>query len=69
MNWDIIEGKWNHTIASIKAKYADFTDDELAEVKANWEMVSAKMQEKYGWSKAEADEKVSEIQEEIKDMD
>lgn len=69
MNWDILEGKWDKAVASIKAKYADFTDDELKQAEAKWEKLAAIMQEKYGYSKAEADEKVAEIQEEIDKLD
>lgn len=68
MNWDIVEGKWEQAKGHIKAKYADMTDNEIDEAKADAQVLSGKMQEKYGWSKEEADDKVSELQDEISKM-
>lgn len=69
MNWDIIEWKWDKAVASIKAKYADMTDDEIMQAEAKWEKLSAIMQEKYGYTREEADDKVAEIQNEVDKLD
>jgi len=68
MNWDILKGNWDQAVGHIKKKYADLTDDEIAEAKADGEILAGKLQEKYGYTKDEAQEKVAEIEADIKDM-
>lgn len=69
MNWDIIEGKWDKFKAQVQAKYADITDDELMQAKAEGKELSALMQEKYGYAKDEAEEKVAELEAEMNKVD
>jgi len=59
MNWDIIEGKWNRLTGSIKEKWGELTDDELAEVAGKRDRLAGKLQEKYGWTKEKAEEQIS----------
>lgn len=53
MNWDQIEGKWKEMSGSVKAKWGELTDDELAEVNGDREALEGKIQAKYGKTKAE----------------
>lgn len=69
MNWDIIEWRWEQAKWVIKKHFAEFTDDEIAAMKADGEILKGKLQEKYGYTKDEADEKAEEIQKEIEKMD
>ncbi|WBU55678.1 CsbD family protein [Paracoccus sediminicola] len=55
MNWDVVEGKWEQLKGSVKEKWGDLTDDELQEAGGKKDKLSGKLQEKYGWSKEEAD--------------
>ncbi len=68
MNWDIVQWKWEQAKGHIKSQYADLTDDEIEEAKADGQVLSWKLQEKYGWSKEAADDKVNELQEDISKM-
>jgi len=68
MNWDIISGNWEQAKGHIKKKFAELTDDEIAEAKADGEILMGKLEEKYGYTKDEAHEKVAEIEAEMKDM-
>lgn len=68
MNWDIVKGNWDQAVGNIKKKYAELTDDDIAEAKADGEILAGKLQEKYGYTKDEAHEKVAEIEADIKDM-
>ncbi|MTH64824.1 CsbD family protein [Paracoccus shanxieyensis] len=61
MNWDIIEGKWNQVKGSVKEKWGDLTDDELTEVGGKRDKLAGKLQEKYGWTKEEAERKVDDF--------
>ena len=59
MNWDIIEGKWNQVKGTVKEKWGDLTDDELTEIAGRKDQLAGKLQEKYGWTKEQADEQIN----------
>lgn len=61
MNWDIIQGKWEQVKGSVKEKWGDLTDDELTQIEGNKDKLAGKLQEKYGWTKTEVDEKLNEF--------
>lgn len=61
MNWDIIEGKWEQFKGSVKEKWGDLTDDEVTQINGNRDKLAGKLQEKYGWAKTEADEKINDF--------
>ncbi|MDQ7775031.1 MAG: CsbD family protein [Paracoccus aminovorans] len=61
MNWDIVEGKWNQVKGSVKEKWGDLTDDELTEVAGKKDKLAGKLQEKYGWTKEEADNQLDDF--------
>lgn len=61
MNWDIIEGKWEQLKGSVKEKWGELTDDDVAQIGGQKDKLAGKLQEKYGWTKAEADEKLTEF--------
>ncbi|SMO51331.1 CsbD family protein [Paracoccus laeviglucosivorans] len=61
MNWDIIEGKWNQVKGSVKEKWGDLTDDELTEMGGRRDRLEGKLQEKYGWTKEEAERQVDDF--------
>ncbi len=61
MNWDIIEGKWNQLKGSVREKWGDLTDDEVTEMAGKKDRLAGKLQEKYGWTKEEADEQINDF--------
>ena len=61
MNWDIVEGKWGQLKGSIKEQWGKLTDDELTEIAGNRDKMAGKLQERYGWTKEEADQKLNEF--------
>lgn len=60
MNWDIVEGKWKQFKGSVKEKWGELTDDELDQIDGSKDKLAGKLQEKYGWSKEEADTKIDD---------
>ncbi len=60
MNWDIVQGKWKQFKGSVKEKWGELTDDELDQIDGNKDKLAGKLQEKYGWSKEDADNKIDE---------
>ncbi len=58
MNQDILKGKWNQVVGSVKAQWGDLTDDELTEIDGNRQKLLGKLQEKYGYTRDEAERQV-----------
>ena len=65
MNWDQIAGKWKEMSGSVKAKWGDLTDDEVAELDGNREALEGKIQAKYGKTKEEAKKEVDDFLNEL----
>lgn len=65
MNWDIIQGKWKQLKGSVKAKWGDLTDDELDQIDGNAEKLSGLLQERYGWTKDQAQKALDEFEREM----
>ena len=61
MNWDIVEGKWGQLKGSVKEQWGKLTDDELTEIAGSRDKMAGKLQERYGWTKTEVDEKLNEF--------
>ena len=61
MNWDVIQGKWDQIKGSVKEQWGDLTDDEITEIGGNRDKMAGKLQERYGWAKTEADEKMNDF--------
>ena len=61
MNWDIIQGKRDHLKGSVKEPWGDLTDDEITQIEGNRDKMAGKLQEKYGWTKTEVDEKMNDF--------
>lgn len=60
MNWDIIGGKWEQLKGSVKETWGDLTDDEITQMNGDRDKMSGKLQERYGWTKEEVDEKMND---------
>lgn len=60
MNWDIISGKWDQLKGSVKETWGDLTDDEITEISGSRDKMAGKLQERYGWTKTEVDEKLND---------
>lgn len=61
MNWDIIEGKWDQLKGSVKEKWGDLTDNDLTEMAGKRDKMTGKLQERFGWSKEEAERNLTDF--------
>ena len=61
MNKDIIKGKWNQLKGQAKAQWSKLTDDELDEIAGEFEKMVGKLQEKYGFGRAKAEEEANKF--------
>ncbi|MEP9369624.1 CsbD family protein [Xanthobacter sp. VNH20] len=58
MNWDRIEGNWKQFTGNVKSQWGKLTDDDIAEIKGNREILEGKLQERYGLAKDEVKRQV-----------
>lgn len=61
MNWDIIEGKWDQAKGAIKKKWGELTDDDMAQMNGERDKIAGKLQEKYGWTKEQAERELTDL--------
>jgi uncharacterized protein YjbJ (UPF0337 family) len=61
MNQDILEGKWNQMRGEVRTWWGKLTDDDLNRVKGNLEKLSGALQERYGYSKQEAQSEIDKF--------
>ena len=59
MNWDIIEGKWKQFSGQVQAQWGKLTNDDLDVIAGNKDKLAGKLQERYGWSRDEAEEQIT----------
>ena len=57
-NWNEIAGNWKQVSGHAKKQWGKLTDDDLVEVKGDREILSGKIQEKYGIAKEHADRQI-----------
>ena len=60
MNWDVIEGKWKQFSGEVQAQWGKLTDDDLDVIAGNKDKLVGKLQERYGWSRNEAENKIEQ---------
>ena len=58
MNRDVLEGMWKQLRGKARETWGDLTDDELEEIAGKREKLSGKLQERYGYSRAEAEAEI-----------
>jgi uncharacterized protein YjbJ (UPF0337 family) len=58
MNEDVFKGKWKQFRGRVKQTWGDLTDDDLARIDGSYDRFVGVLQAKYGYSKAEAQEKI-----------
>jgi uncharacterized protein YjbJ (UPF0337 family) len=62
MNWNQVEGNWKQLKGKIKAKWGDFTDDDIDKINGRREELLGKIQKAYGVGKEEAERQVNDFE-------
>ncbi len=63
MNKDILEGKWKQIRGEVQKQWGKLTDDEVDRIEGSSDKLAGSLQERYGYSKEEAQEKVANFME------
>lgn len=58
MNRDVLEGNWKKLRGSVKEMWGEITDDELDKIEGKRDRLAGKLQEKYGYTRAEAEAEI-----------
>jgi uncharacterized protein YjbJ (UPF0337 family) len=59
MNKEQFSGKWQEFKGFVKEKWGKLTDDDLTTIDGKWDQLAGKLQQRYGWAKAQADRELS----------
>jgi uncharacterized protein YjbJ (UPF0337 family) len=60
MAWDVVEGKWKQYKGKAREQWSQLTDADVDEVAGKRDQLVGKLQERYGYAKAEAEQAVSD---------
>jgi uncharacterized protein YjbJ (UPF0337 family) len=60
MNSDVFLGKWKQVRGEARAWWGKLTDDDLEKVAGRFEMFIGLLQEKYGYSRAQAEQEIEQ---------
>ncbi|CAN5390178.1 CsbD family protein [soil metagenome] len=60
MNWDIIKGDWKQFTGKAREEWGKLTDSDHEQIAGNKDQLVGKLQEKYGWTKEEANQKADD---------
>ena len=60
VNWDVIRGKWTQLKGGARSQWGKLTDDEWDEIAGEREKLLGKLQERYGWSREQAERDVED---------
>jgi uncharacterized protein YjbJ (UPF0337 family) len=60
MNWDQIAGMWKQTKGKVKEQWGRLTDDDLDMIAGKRDQLLGKLQQKYGWSKEQAERELNQ---------
>jgi uncharacterized protein YjbJ (UPF0337 family) len=61
MNEDILEGNWKQLRGKVKEWWGQLTDDEIDQIEGRRDILSGKLQERYGYSRKEAEDAIQEF--------
>jgi uncharacterized protein YjbJ (UPF0337 family) len=67
VNKDIFEGKWKEVRGQIKEWWGKLTDDDLEQTGGNAEQIIGLLQQKYGYTRQNAEEEFNQRIKEVKE--
>ncbi len=58
MNSDTFKGQWTQLKGKVKQQWGKLTDDDMTQIEGNSEILIGKLQERYGYSREQAEREV-----------
>ena len=59
MNEDTLKGQWKQLQGTLRRQWGKLTDDDVAQIEGNSEVLLGKLQERYGRSREQAEEDIT----------
>jgi uncharacterized protein YjbJ (UPF0337 family) len=56
MNWDIVKGKWTELKGEARKRWGKLTDNDWEEAAGEKDKLLGKLQQRYGWTKEQAEQ-------------
>jgi uncharacterized protein YjbJ (UPF0337 family) len=66
MNSDTLKGQWTQLKGQMRKQWGKLTDDEVDQIQGNAEILIGKLQERYGYSREQAEQELDRWQTERK---
>ena len=60
MNWDIVKGKWDQMKGEARKQWGTLTDSDWEQIAGEKDKFLGKLQERYGWDRAQAERSANE---------
>jgi uncharacterized protein YjbJ (UPF0337 family) len=67
MNKDILEGNWKQVSGRVREWWGRLTDDEIDQIMGRRDVLAGKLQEKYGYTREEAENSIREFVDSVED--
>jgi uncharacterized protein YjbJ (UPF0337 family) len=67
MNQDILQGKWKEVRGEAQSRWGKLTNDDLDRVEGSIEKLAGILQQRYGYSKQEAQHEIANFMERFED--
>jgi uncharacterized protein YjbJ (UPF0337 family) len=61
MNKDVMKGNFKQLRGKIKQQWGKLTDDEIDQMEGHAEVLAGKLQERYGWTREEAEQRARDF--------
>jgi uncharacterized protein YjbJ (UPF0337 family) len=58
MNSDVLKGRWKQIQGKVRQQWGKLTDDDLAQIKGDRDVLMGRIQERYGQTREEAQEAI-----------
>ncbi len=62
---EILKGRWKQLRGAVKERWGELTDDDVDQVRGEWDRLVGKLQETYGYKKEQAEAEISEFLENL----
>jgi len=58
MNRDTLKGQWTHLKGQVRKRWGKLTDDEIDQIQGDAEILMGKLQERYGYTRDQAQREI-----------
>jgi uncharacterized protein YjbJ (UPF0337 family) len=67
MNNNVMQGKWKQIKGEVKSRWGKLTDDEVDRIGGDYDKLVGKLQERYGYTEAQAKAEAAEFAQTVGD--